>query len=116
MPGSSTSWTRDELILALNLYLSSGHKVLETKRPETIALASLLNHVREADPEISSKHLRTPGSVKAKLANFRALDPTTPSTGWGNGNKLDLEIWQEFADDPEALAKAVKLIQSSTTA
>lgn len=115
MTGTSATWTRDELILALDLYLTSGHKVLETKRPETIALASRLNRVREADPEISSTHFRTPGSVKAKLANFRALDPTTPSTGWGNGNKLDLEIWQEFADQPDALAKAVRLIRSSTS-
>jgi 5-methylcytosine-specific restriction protein A len=113
MPRTSTTWTRDELILALDLYLTSGHKVLEVKRPETIALASLLNRVRAADPATSSKHLRTPGSVKAKLANFRALDPTTSSTGWGNGNKLDLEIWQEFADDPESLARAVGLIRSA---
>jgi len=101
------------LILALDLYLSSGHKVLETKRPETIALASQLNRLPAASLEISSTHLRTPGSVKAKLANFRALDPSTPSTGWGNGNKLDLEIWKEFADDSDALARAVRLIRST---
>ncbi len=111
--GTLRIWTRDELILALDLYLTSGHKVLETKRPETIALASLLNRLRAAGPSVSSTHLRTPGSVKAKLANFRALDPATPSTGWGNGNKLDLEVWQEFADAPVALTEAVRLIRSS---
>jgi len=36
-----------------------------------------------------------------------------PSTGWGNGDKLDLEVWKEFADDPTALTSAVWLIRSS---
>ena len=113
MAGTSATWTRDELILALELYLTSGRKVLEVKRPETIALASALNRLRTVDPGVSSTHLRTPGSVNAKLANFRALDPTTPSTGWVNGNKLDLAIWQEFADNSDALTRAVQQIRSS---
>jgi len=106
-------WTRDELILTLDLYISSGHRVVEKSRPETIALTALLNSIRAADLEVPKGEVRTPGSVKAKLANFRALDPTTDSTGWGNGAKLDRDVWDEFADNPDALAHQVSLIRSS---
>jgi len=74
---------KDEIVLALDLYRSSGNRVLETWRPEVIALAAFLNRLRVADPEFPNGPIRTPGSVKAKMANLRALDPNTPSNGWG---------------------------------
>lgn len=112
MPGRPPSWTRDELILALDLYLSCGRRVLDTHKPETIALAALLNRLDQGDPSRSSAPRRTAGSVKAKLANLRALDPTTTSSGWGNGSRLDLEVWNEFADRPEALKQAAVAIHA----
>lgn len=117
MPGRPPSWTRDELILALDLYLSSGRKVLDTHKPETIALAALLNRLDRDDRDDqtgSSAPRRTPGSVKAKLANLRALDPTTSSTGFANGSKLDLDVWNEFADRPQLLRQAVAAIRART--
>lgn len=110
MAGRSPSWTRDELILALDLYLSCGRRVLEPHKPETIELAAILNRLyHEGQPSVAAPR-RTPGSVKAKLANLRSLDPTTESTGWGNGNRLDLEVWNEFADRPDLLRQAVTAI------
>lgn len=112
MPGRSPNWTRNELILALDLYLSCGRKVLDTHKPATIALAALLNRLDQDDSTRSSAHQRTPGSVKAKLANLRALDPATESTGWGNGSRLDLEVWNEFAERPDLLRQAVAVIRA----
>jgi len=112
MPGRPPTWTRDELILALDLYLSCGRKVLETTSPETIKLVVVINRLRFDDQPASVQPRRTPGSVKAKLANLRALDPSTESTGWGNGSRLDLEVWNQFADRPDALAHAASVIRA----
>lgn len=112
MAGRPPRWTRDELILALDLYLSCGRKVLDTHKPEIIELATLLNRLDNDDPSRSPAPRRTPGSVKAKLANLRSLDPTTESTGWGNGSRLDLEVWNEFAERPDLLNQAVAAIRA----
>lgn len=114
VPGRPPSSTRDELILALDLYLSCGRKVLDTNKAETIALAALLNRLDRDDQTGSSAPPRTPGSVKAKLANLRALDPTTSSTGFANGGRLDLDVWNEFADHPDQLRQAVAAIRART--
>lgn len=108
--GRPPNWTREELILALDLYLSSGRKVLDSNRPETISLAALLNRLPHEDASRATAAKRTPGSVEAKLANFRAIDPMTTSAGFGNGSRLDLEVWNEFADKSELLMQAVAVI------
>lgn len=113
MSGRPPAWTRDEVILALDLYLSCGRKVLDTYRPETIELVDVLNWLDADDEPVSKLPRRTAGSVKAKLANLRALDPLTQSTGWGNGSRIDLEVWNEFADRPEALRHAASAIRGT---
>lgn len=112
MSGRPPNWTRDELILALDLYLSRGRKVLEPHKPETIELVALLNRLDHQGPFPPAAPRRTPGSVKAKLANLRSLDPTPESTGWGNGSRLDLEVWNEFAERPDLLKQAVATIRA----
>lgn len=101
-------------MLALDLYLKSGRRVLEQKRPETIALAATLNRLHASESQSSTVPARrSAGSVKAKLANLRAVDPETESTGFGNGSRLDLEVWNEFANDPAALSREVRAILRS---
>lgn len=111
MSARPSAWTRDEVILALDLYFSSGRKVLDTYRPETVELAAVLNRIHADDGQGPCLPRRTAGSVKAKLANLRALDPSTQSTGWGNGSRIDLEVWTEFANRPEALRQAASMIR-----
>jgi putative restriction endonuclease len=78
-------WTREELILAINLYCKLPFGRLHSSNPEIIKLASLLN--------------RTPGAVAYKLVNFASLDPSLQARGIkgaSNTSKLDSEIWDEF--------------------
>ena len=78
-------WTRDELILAINLYCKLPFGRLHRLNPEVINLANLIN--------------RTPSSVALKLVNFASLDPSLKSRGIKgatNASKLDNEIWNEF--------------------
>jgi hypothetical protein len=54
-------WTRDELILAFNLYCKTPFGKIHIRNPDVIALATAIG--------------RTPSAVSWKLANFARLDP-----------------------------------------
>jgi putative restriction endonuclease len=61
------AWTRDELLIAINLYCKTPFGRIHVRNPEIIELAKLLG--------------RTPGSVSYKLANFANIDPTLERKG-----------------------------------
>ncbi len=84
------SWTRDELILAINLYCKTPFGRIHIRNPEIIDLAKLLN--------------RTPGSISYKLANFASIDPSLNRKGALNVSKLDRAVWNEFFEDWETMA------------
>ena len=56
------AWTKDELILAINLYCKTPFGKIHIRNPDIIELADLLH--------------RSPGSVSYKLANFANIDPS----------------------------------------
>lgn len=85
-------WTRDELILAINLYCKLPFGKLHKGRPEIINLAELLG--------------RTPSSVALKLVNFASLDPSLQARGIkgaSNSSKLDKAVWNEFFEHWDTL-------------
>lgn len=89
----SNKWTREELIIAFNLYCKIPFGKIHTHNPEIIYLAKILG--------------RTPSAVSWKLANFAHLDPSLKNrniSGATHGSKLDAEIWEEFNNDWEKLA------------
>jgi putative restriction endonuclease len=85
MKKGQSLWTREELILAINLYCKIPFGKIHQRNSEIIHLASLIN--------------RTPGSVALKMVNFASLDPSLKARGIkgaSNASKLDSEIWNEF--------------------
>jgi len=89
----SRNWTREELIVAFNLYCKIPFGRIHIRNPQIISLAKLLG--------------RTPSAVSWKLANFSRLDPTLKKRGIkgaSHGAKSDEEIWQEFSGNWEQLA------------
>lgn len=87
------NWSREELILAANLYCKTPFGKLHNRNPGIIALAKLLG--------------RTPSAVSWKLVNFASLDPSLKQRGIKgavNVSNLDREIWKEFYNDWERLA------------
>ncbi len=86
-------WTREEHILAFNLYSRIPFGTIHEGNPAIIELAAILG--------------RKIGSVSLKLANFSRLDPfhrkrnVHGMTHGATGEKL---VWEEFAKNPEALA------------
>lgn len=78
-------WTRDELILAINLYCKLPFGRLHRNNPDVKHLAHLLG--------------RTESSVAFKLVNFASLDPSLQARGIkgaSNVSNLDKKIWNEF--------------------
>jgi putative restriction endonuclease len=78
-------WTRNELILAINLYCKLPFGRLHKSNPEVINLANLIG--------------RTPSSIAYKLVNFASLDPSLKARGIkgaSNASNLDKQIWNEF--------------------
>ncbi|MFN0157364.1 MAG: HNH endonuclease [Bacteroidota bacterium] len=87
------NWSREELILAINLYCKTPFGKLHNKNPDIIKLAKLIG--------------RSPSAVGWKLVNFASFDPSLKKRGIKgavNVSKLDREIWNEFYNDWERLA------------
>jgi putative restriction endonuclease len=82
-------WTRDELLLAINLYCQIPFGRIHSRNPQIIELAKILN--------------RAPGAVSWKLVNFAHIDPSLNRTGASHVSKLDREVWAEFFNDWDSL-------------
>ncbi len=87
------NWTRDELIIAFNLYCKIPFSKITSKNPEIINLAKIIG--------------RTPSAVALKLVNFARLDPELQKrkiVGMSHGSKSEEKIWNEFHGNWEELA------------
>ena len=103
-------WTRDELILALELYFRSGRRQLDATHPEVIALSGVLNSLGVHDGQERNAEFRNPNGTAMKLGNFSSVDPDRPGVGLARGNKLERVIWDEFAPNPERLYQVADAI------
>lgn len=82
------SWTREQLILAFELYCRVPFGRISSRNPLVRDLALILG--------------RTPASVTRKLGNFGAFDPELAArnvSGLTHGSRLDRAIWDEFHRD-----------------
>lgn len=89
----ANNWTREELIIAFNLYCKIPFSKSVKTNPDVIKVANLIG--------------RTPSSVAFKLGNFGSFDPELKKrgiVGLKNAGKLDKEIWDEFNTNWEKLA------------
>ena len=90
---NGANWSREELILAFNLYCQIPFGKIHSHNPQIVELASALG--------------RTPGSIALRLTNFASNDPALQARGirgMSGGGKSVALIWAEFAHDPEHLA------------
>lgn len=86
------NWTREELLLALNLYLKLPFGKMHYSTPEVIHLAIIID--------------RTPSSIAMRLVNFASVDPYHQKRGVGGlpGGKKQVEpIWEEFIGNKDDL-------------
>ncbi|MBI2825339.1 MAG: HNH endonuclease [Planctomycetia bacterium] len=86
------SWTRDETLVAFNLYCRTPFGRLHARNPDIIKVAKALN--------------RTAGAVAMKCCNLAAFDPALKARGvrgLSKASQEDRAICEQFAADPESI-------------
>ena len=111
------TWSRDELILALDLYVRFKGSPPGKTSPEVVTLSDLLN---EMGSQIANRasDFRNANGVYMKVMNFRRFDPVYISQGkkgLQRGGKLEEEVWNYFADDTIELVQTAKAIRQIVT-
>lgn len=85
-------WTREHLLIALNIYCKLLFGQFHSRNPIII--------------ETAQKMGRTPNSLAMKLCNFASLDPVQRArgvSGLTGAAKQDREMWDEFQSNPSRL-------------
>jgi 5-methylcytosine-specific restriction protein A len=113
-------WTRDELILALDLYLRHRDKMPGKRSPEVMALSAALGKIaaKVQGSHAPNADYRNANGVYMKLMNFRRLDPQYTEdgkVGLTRGGRGDEEVWREFANDPVRCSKVARAILDVAT-
>lgn len=101
-------WTRDETLLALDLYFNLNGQVPSPKALEIVALSKLLRSLPYHAEEVKQSTFRNPDGVGFKLMNLRQV---ATGKGLGNVSSMDRQIWEEFGarqQEVHKLATAIK--------
>lgn len=89
---SGTPWTRDEVLIALNLYCRTPFGRLHARNPDIVRVSAALG--------------RTPSALAMKCCNLAAFDPSLRErgiVGLQKTSQLDAQVWSEFTADPETV-------------
>src|SRR5690606_23039327 len=96
----NNNWTKEETIIAFNVYCKIPFKSSSKANPTIIKYANIIG--------------RSPSALNMKVGNFGRLDPELQKrgiTGLANGSKLEEVIWDEFHGNWDDLAyESEKLI------
>lgn len=90
---AKNNWTREQTIVAFNVYCKIPFKKSSKTHPEIIKYSKIIG--------------RSPSALNMKIGNFGRLDPELKKrgiVGLSNGGKLEEEIWDEFHGNWEQLA------------
>ena len=86
-------WTREETIIAFNVYCKIPFKNSRKTHPMVVKFAKIIG--------------RSPGALNMKIGNLGRHDPDLKSqgiTGLEHGAKIEVDVWNEFYGNPEKLA------------
>lgn len=106
-------WTRDETILALELYFDCAGKVPSGSDQRVIALSELIRQLPYHAEASRRDSFRNGDGVVFKLQNLRQV-----ATGHGLGNisKMDRRVWSELGSHPETVRQIAEVIRGNITA
>ncbi|MDD2723819.1 MAG: HNH endonuclease [Methylovulum sp.] len=94
---TKTGWTRNQLLVAFNLYCQIPFGKLHFRNPEIIKYAEMIG--------------RTPSALAMKLSNIASLDPAITSSGrkgLKGASASDRAMWEEMQADWESFANKVE--------
>lgn len=90
---AKNNWTREETIIAFNVYCKIPFKSSSKSNPTIIKYANIIG--------------RSPSALNMKVGNFGRLDPELKKqgiVGLAHGGKLEEDVWAEFNGNWEKLA------------
>ena len=93
------NWTKEETIIAFNVYCKIPFKSSSKTNPTIIKYANIIG--------------RSSSALNMKVGNFGRLDPDLKKqgiVGLTNGSKLEEEVWNEFNGNWEKLAYESELL------
>ncbi len=94
-------WTREQTIVALNLYCKIPFNKVSSTHSDILKYSELIG--------------RSANSLKMKIGNFGSFDPELKKrgiVGLANASKLDKDIWIEYSQDWEKLAYESEILIS----
>jgi 5-methylcytosine-specific restriction protein A len=105
-------WTRDETILALDLYLQCADRLPTPRDPRVIELSSVLQRLPYHGISVRKESFRNPDGVAFKLQNIHQV-----ATGQGleNYSEMDRKVWDEFSSQHDKVRQLAALIRTSIT-
>lgn len=111
---SRLDWTREEIILAMDLYITAGAlgggSIPGKTSAAVMALSDLLRQLNAHPPAHQGDKYRNPEGVYLKLTNLRAIE-TEGRHGMNAFSQLDAAVWREYIEDVGALHEEAEAIQ-----
>ena len=112
--GRNPPWSRDELVLALDLYVRHEGNPPGKRSPEILSLSSLLNRIGRGLG--GGADFRNANGVYMKAMNFRRFDPAYIAlgrVGLQRGNRDEAVVWETYSHDPTKLRETAEAIQAN---
>lgn len=111
------NWTRDEVILALEFYMSHRDHIPGPGHSELLELVQDVQTVAHELGLSGNENFRNANGVYMKIMNIRSIDPSYPEGGGlSAGGRLEKQIWEQFSGDLPALRRAATAIRSGIVA
>jgi 5-methylcytosine-specific restriction enzyme A len=104
------NWTRDEVVLALDLYLDFAPRIPGPTESRVIELSAILRSIPFHAFAARKDSFRNPDGVAFKLQN---LNQVATGRGLSNVSRVDRLVWDEFGSDRDRVRIAADLIRTA---
>jgi 5-methylcytosine-specific restriction protein A len=100
-------WTRDEILLALDLFFDEGMVALSDTHPKVISLSDQLRGLPGNEDRAKNPKFRNAAGVSFKLSNLASI---STGRGFANGSSADRAVWAQFESRPQRVKDVAALI------
>lgn len=101
-------WTRDETILALELFFEAGLVALSDTDQRVVELSQILRSLPGNEARAKNPRFRNPAGVSFKLSNLQSV---ATGKGFANSSMTDLAVWKQFESRPSKVREIARLIR-----
>ncbi len=108
---TNPDWTREELILALDLYFDLDQGQMHKGHPDVIRVSNELRELNIHQEIPDQEKFRNPSGISRRLGNFKTMDSGYTGEGLPNSGKLAKSVFKEFTNRRDKLRKEADLIR-----